>query len=276
MASLPPDPDGDASWLRPPERLETAPQLANAPLRSPTISQFGDRDTPHLRRLQQYCASEVVHSVAWVADSSHELLASAGNKVMRLYDLRAPAREGAGLGGGAAIHWQTRAVHYITPDPDRPKRLASVETTPQGGIVRLWDTRRPNSELCALEVVDGSGVVSLEWATGAPGGGALGVGTREGGVSIWDIATGGKRSDGTDDWTTIGGMRNSEWHQGGLLTQSSNPSSKCSRLHSPRQSQRPGGKWYSSSRTGLLALASSRRRHWWVVVRAGLTPDCVQ
>lgn len=148
--------------------------------------------------------------MAWATGSSTELLASAGNKVIRLYDLRVPMREVGGLSGGAVVHWQTRAVHYITPDPDRPKRLASVEPTPQGGIVRLWDTRRPNSELCALDVQEGGGIVSLEWAAGAGGGGSLGIGTKEGGVSLWDIATAGTRNDGTDEWTTIGGMRNSE------------------------------------------------------------------
>ncbi|TXT16066.1 hypothetical protein VHUM_00569 [Vanrija humicola] len=108
---------------------------------------------------------------------------------------------------GAAIQWGTRAVYTITPDPDRPQRLASVEQSPGGGIVRLWDTRRPGVELLNLPL-------EHDWSGGGASSGvpdfgatALGVGTREGGISIWDIISGPQRADGLDEWTSLGGMR---------------------------------------------------------------------
>jgi hypothetical protein len=39
--------------------------------------------------------------------------------------------------------------------------------------------------------------------------GGLGVGTREGGVGVWDIVNGIPLEG--EEWTTIGGMRQSRW-----------------------------------------------------------------
>lgn len=222
VAAMPRDSDGDALFNRPTDRLEVTNPLA---LRPASGLHSSKTDTT-IRHVQQYCPSEAVQSVAWVPKSSTEVIASANSKVIRLYDLRAPAaaaapapREpSAASMAGAAIQWSTRAVYTITPDPDRPQRLASVEQSPAGGIVRLWDTRRPGIELLNLSLEhDWSGggasssIVSLEWmrTPGMPdfGASALGVGTREGGISIWDIVSGPQRADGLDEWTSVGGMR---------------------------------------------------------------------
>ncbi|WOO76939.1 SEH-associated protein 4 [Vanrija pseudolonga] len=222
VAAMPRDSDGDAAFSRPAERLEVTNPLA---LRPASGLHSSKTDTT-IRHVQQYCPSEAVQSVAWVPKSSTEVMASANSKVIRLYDLRAPAAAAApsprdpsaASMAGAAIQWSTRAVYTITPNPDRPQRLASVEQSPAGGIVRLWDTRRPGIELLNLPLEhDWSGggasssIVSLEWmrTPGMPdfGASALGVGTREGGISIWDIISGPQRADGLDEWTSVGGMR---------------------------------------------------------------------
>ncbi|BEI89570.1 uncharacterized protein CcaverHIS019_0209320 [Cutaneotrichosporon cavernicola] len=192
IAAFPQDPDGDATWQRPPERLEPSNLYGRA----------GDG----VRHLQQYCASEAVHSLAWVPESAHELLAGANNKALRMYDLRTPTRDSGGISGGATVHWATRAVHFITPDPQKKQRLASVETGQGGSIVRLWDVRRPGVELASFEVADSSGVVALEW-TGGTGQTGLGVGTCAGGANLWEVVSGGERVDGADNWTYCGGVR---------------------------------------------------------------------
>jgi WD40 repeat protein len=192
IAAFPPDPEGDATWQRPPERLEPG--------------NLHGRGGDGVRHLQQYCASEAVHSLAWVPGSAHELLAGANNKALRLYDLRSPTRDAGGVSGGAVVHWATRAVHFVTPDPQKKQRLASVEAGPGGSVVRLWDVRRPGQELASFEVADPSGVVALEW-TGGTGQTGLGVGTREGGVNVWEVVSGGERADGADNWTYCGGVR---------------------------------------------------------------------
>ncbi|GMK59926.1 hypothetical protein CspeluHIS016_0901430 [Cutaneotrichosporon spelunceum] len=192
IAAFPPDPEGDVTWQRSPERLEP--------------SNLYGRPSDGVRHLQQYCASEAVHSLAWAPGSGHELLVGANNKALRMYDLRAPTRDSGGISGGAAVHWATRAVHFITPDPQKKQRLASVEPGQGGSIVRLWDVRRPGLELASFEVADPSGVVALEW-TGGTGQTGLGVGTREGGVNLWEVVSGGERVDGADNWTYCGGVR---------------------------------------------------------------------
>lgn len=190
VASFPPDPEGDVTYARCNERLEA-------------MNNQSVRDSP--RHLQHYCPSEVVHSIAWVPGSGHELYASANNKSIRLYDLRAPGRDAGTTGSG---QWSTRAVHFLTPDPERPTRLASVEGGPQGGVVRLWDSRRPGTELSSLDIGDGNAIVALQWA---PRSSELAIGTREGGVFMCDVVTGPSRQDGTEDWVTMGDVRHGEF-----------------------------------------------------------------
>jgi len=236
IASFPPDPDGEAGYIRPPERLEVTNTSAA-------------RDSP--RHLQQYCPSEVVHSVAWMPASSTELFASANNKAIRLYDLRLPSRDQS----MPPVQWATRAVNFVTPDPARPNRLASVESTPQGGIIRLWDARKPGAELAMLEVMEGSAIVGLEWAQGSS---EIAVGTREGGVNIFSVVNGPRKFDGTDEWVTMGDVRHGKYWllqpdrafsslSTPLLTpQSSSPSSNYNRLLSRPQQHR---------RTATLSLS---------------------
>lgn len=188
IASLPQDPDGDHTYTRGTERLEVT-------------NPYPPRE--QVRHVQQYCAAEAVHSVAWAHGSAHELFASANNKVLRMYDLRAAARDTSTT---AAAQWATRAVQLLTPNPVDAHRLASVEPSPQGGVVRLWDTRKHGHEVTSLDVTEGGNVVSLEWA----GAHQLGVATRDGGMNIWDIVNGPKKDDGTDEWVTVAGMRHGE------------------------------------------------------------------
>lgn len=161
IATLPPDPSGEATYVRPSERLEAH-----------VISR-----TDRCRHIQQYCASEAVHSVAWVPGSSFQLLASANNKAIRTYDLRAPARDAGGGGSGAVTQWATKAVHHLAPRPGSCT-VASAEM----GTVRLWDTRHPGLEVTSIDVKDSGPVTGMSWVDGR-----LGVGTRDAGVRLWDM-----------------------------------------------------------------------------------------
>ncbi len=98
-------------------------------------------------------------------------------------------------------HWSTRAVNGLTPDPREEGRFASWEMTPSGSTVRIWDTRRPTSELLSF-YVPGGGFVGVEWLDR----GRLGVGTKDG-VSVWEVVHGRQEEK---EWTTIGGTRMGE------------------------------------------------------------------
>lgn len=204
--------DGDVNWQRPLDRLEATNPLA--------------RDATRLnpsepRHIQHYCPSEHINDIAFLP-TGYSLLASANNKVVRLFDLRAPGpatgnaspREPTVAGAaaaGAVAAWSTRAVYGLSPDPSHEHRFASYETSPGNTIstVRVWDDRKAAGELASFEIR--SGVLGLEWVIGGPGYAKLGVGTRDG-VSIWDIMDGRTVDDaGIDEWTVIGDVKSGEY-----------------------------------------------------------------
>lgn len=184
-SSLPPDTDN--VWQRPYDRLEPTHSLG--------------RDTGEIRNIQHYCPAEHINSVAFVPNTIHSLLASANNKTIRLYDLRVPGPgstpRDTSSDKGVVSYWGTRAVNGLTPDPAEEGRFASWESTPGGSVVRVWDTRRPSSELLSFDVP--GAVVGLDWLDR----GRLGVGTKEG-LNVWEVVNNrNERKDGT----TIGGVR---------------------------------------------------------------------
>ncbi|WVQ80889.1 hypothetical protein IAT38_002996 [Cryptococcus sp. DSM 104549] len=198
--------DGDESWQRPPETSRLRVTTSLPALKTPSASEP--------RYIQQYCPSEQVHSVAFIPRTTHQLLASAGNKHLRLYDLRAPAPGSTGHGGlgsnaaamaGAVVQWTTRAVNALTPNPVQEHLFASYESMPgaKESTARLWDTRHTNGEVLSFE--QPGAVVGMQWL----GGSKLGVGTKENGVRLWDVVNGKKVEDGAvvNEWVTLGGMR---------------------------------------------------------------------
>ncbi|ODN88074.1 hypothetical protein L198_06832 [Cryptococcus wingfieldii CBS 7118] len=185
------EPDGD-TWTRP------EPYLKSTTTTKPTSSEP--------RPIQAYCPSEAIQAVSWIPSSPYSLLASSSNKAIRLYDLRDPTpKEGASAGtAGSAAQWSSRAVHFLTPNPKYEHSFASYEAPPAGGssTVRLWDTRRPGAEILGWEMP--GNVCGMSWLDG----GRLGVGSKEGGVRVWDVVR-GKREEGENvkEWVTLGGMR---------------------------------------------------------------------
>ena len=197
-------PDGDEQWQRPIDRLEVSNPLA--------------RNSSEPKHIQHYCPSEQVNDVAFLP-GSHQLLASANNKVIRLYDLRVPSpTKGSSFPrepslanlAGAAYQWSTRAVLGLSPDPSHDFRFASYESSPGGsaGTVRLWDSRK-SGETMSFDVR--GGVTGLEWYGGEAGFAELGVGTRDG-IALWDIIDGPVADEShVEDWTSIEGVRNGGW-----------------------------------------------------------------
>jgi len=162
-----------------------------------------------IKNIQHYCPAEHINSVAFVPGTIHSLLASANNKVIRLYDLRVPGpsgasspRDPASASRGAVAQWATRAVNGLSPDPSGEGRFASWESVPDGSVVRVWDARKPTGEMLSFEVGAG-GVVGLEWLER----GRLGVGTKDG-VSVWEIVHGRWEEQ---QWTMLGETRTGEW-----------------------------------------------------------------
>lgn len=182
---LPPD---GAAYARPELRLPaTAPLTKTSAPSEP-------------RPIQVYCPSEQVHSVAFIPTAPYTLLSSAANKVIRLYDLRAPSSTSKEPNAaGSLAQWATRTVMSLCPNPSSPL-FASYESNQGNSTVRLWDTRYPGQEVVAWEVR--GGVVGMSWVDSM----RLGVGSTEGGVAVWDIV---RCKPGVNEWVTLGGMRQS-------------------------------------------------------------------
>ncbi|WVO16751.1 hypothetical protein L204_104435 [Cryptococcus depauperatus] len=184
--------DGDPDWKRPEaHRLKTT-----------MTSSFKSTSLSEPRPIQAYCPSEQITSVAFVPTVPHQLLASSSNKTIRLYDLRVPThttpREGANMAGSSA-QWLTRACHGLSPNPTDQHLFASYESPPgQNNTVRLWDTRKPGTDVLNFEVL--GHVLNLRWLDAC----RLGVGGREAGISIWDIV---RYSSRHEEWVTLGGIR---------------------------------------------------------------------
>ncbi|ORY34245.1 hypothetical protein BCR39DRAFT_517213 [Naematelia encephala] len=185
----------------------TLPPETNAPFsRQPERLGLGvqhPRTAPgEIKNIQHYCPAEHIHSVAFVPGSISHLLASANNRSIRLFDIRSPtptnARDPSTPG---QANWITRAVNCIKPHPVREERFASYEIGQHASVVRIWDTRK-REEVLSFDV-QGS-IVGLNWTEK----GELSVGSREGGVTLWDVVD-GKRlgQDGMDEWVALGGCR---------------------------------------------------------------------
>ncbi|KAJ9112599.1 hypothetical protein QFC19_000619 [Naganishia cerealis] len=99
------------------------------------------------------------------------------------------------------VGWSTttRAVYNLVSSRANPYLVASNEEG-LGGIVRIWDTRYAHSDVLNLEAGRG-GVSVLQWDEDARGRGGqrLGVGTRDGGVLVYDVVSGDMVSDSTTD-----------------------------------------------------------------------------
>jgi hypothetical protein len=66
----------------------------------------------------------------------------------------------------------------------------------------VYDVRKPGQESLSFKV-DGS-VVALEWLQD----GRLAAGSRENGVSVWNIVDGKRETkEGSEEFVTLGGMR---------------------------------------------------------------------
>lgn len=90
-------------------------------------TELGPRVDPRL--LQTHSQNESVHSLAWLPQSSHLLVAGLSQRLLRLFDLRSPSP--------AVAHAQGR-VYALSPDPFEPHHLAAAGD----GIVTVWDSRK--------------------------------------------------------------------------------------------------------------------------------------
>ncbi|KAJ9124538.1 hypothetical protein QFC24_003330 [Naganishia onofrii] len=109
-------------------------------------------------------------------------------------------------GVSAELHvgWSTttRAVYNLVSSRANPYLVASNEEG-LGGIVRIWDTRYAHSDVLNFEAGRG-GVGVLQWDedTRGRGGQRLGVGTRDGGVLVYDVVSGDMVSSDAAGYTS--------------------------------------------------------------------------
>lgn len=193
----------NADWRRPLERLDITNAQAKDVRWLPTEP----------RPIQQYCSQDTINSLCFLPSSIHSLLVGANSKSIRLYDLRRPS-EGPGsvaspreqaTAPGVTAQWMGRAVNGIAADPHRSERFASYELNSNHCIVKVFDVRKPGVESLSFKA-DGT-VVALEWLEN----GRLAAGSREHGVSVYDIVNGRQEDKkGNEDWVTLGGMRQRE------------------------------------------------------------------
>jgi WD40 repeat protein len=204
VISRAPDSNGKP-FARPLDRLEVrtgATALSGVVSGSATPTASDTSSQP--RHIQHYCPSETVNSVSFLHSELYHLLASSSNKIIRLFDLRSPANINTAAQTAGTASWTTRAVWGLSPDPTNEHRFASYEDGGQG-LVRIWDRRRPGADLLGFEA-GGGGVCQISWETGWTSRGRLGVATREGGVSVWDVISGQSPKDAGrkgDDWSIL-------------------------------------------------------------------------
>lgn len=171
--------------------------------------------------IQQLLPSETINAVETLAGSVSLILASSNAKIIRLLDLRTripsstnspnpatpatayqpavPSRLSASVLGNTPaqpiphdlhVSWSTstRAVYHLSAAPLNAHLVASAEEG-LGGTVRIWDTRYAQGDVLNFEAARG-GVIHLGWDESGGNGERLGVGTRDGGVLVYDVVSG--------------------------------------------------------------------------------------
>lgn len=215
------------------------------------------------RPLQQYLAGECVSSIATFHHTNTLVLAGTSSKMIKCVDLRASGQGGGGAAAGAggnggegnlAFSIPTRSIFNLCTSVVYPYLFASSEDG-LSGVVKLWDTRflRSNfshpgllnndgagfgtglgnsgsmaEEVCSYAADGLGGVVALRWdqRRSERGGQRLGIGTKEGGVVMYDVLSGetvdakeeeegfgnrGARAvESAARWTTLAGVKNSK------------------------------------------------------------------
>ena len=206
-------------------------------------------DGTRRRPLQQYLPSECVNSVATFHHTNTLVLAGTSSKAIKCIDLRAPGQSGqaeapqASGDSSVAFSLSTRSIFNLCTSELYPHLFASCEDG-LTGVVKVWDTRFLKSntghpglvnpknhdlagEICSYEATGRGGIVTLKWdqQDSGRGGQRLGIGTKEGGVLMFDILSGettetreevsfGRSSLPTgQQWTTMIGVKNSEFRE---------------------------------------------------------------
>lgn len=174
---------------------------------------------PASQPIQQLLPSETINAVDTLPGSVSLILASSNSKIIRLLDLRTrlpsstnspnpqtpatayqptvPSRLSASVLGNTPqapqdlqVSWSTatRAVYHLSAAPLNQHLVASSEEG-LGGTVRIWDTRYAQGDVLNFEAARG-GVIHLGWDESGGHGERLGVGTRDGGVLVYDVVSG--------------------------------------------------------------------------------------
>ena len=207
-------------------------------------------DGTRRRPLQQYLPSECVNSVATFHHTNMLVLAGTSSKAIKCVDLRAPGQSGQAEASqtsgdsSLAFSLSTRSIFNLCTSGLYPHLFASCEDG-LTGVVKVWDTRflksntghpglvNPNNhnlagEICSYEATGRGGIAALRWdqQESGRGGQRLGIGTKEGGVLMFDVLSGettesreevqfGRSSQPVgQQWTTLIDVKNSETQHG--------------------------------------------------------------
>jgi WD40 repeat protein len=109
-----------------------------------------------------------VDALAWNLAAAHELAIRTSDGTVALWDVRSgvlqPVSSLMRWDNSAAPEPAAPATGALCWSPRRPEKLASTE----GGVVQLWDVRRPGVPLASFRA-HGERVSSLEWVGGVAG-----------------------------------------------------------------------------------------------------------
>jgi WD repeat-containing protein mio len=112
------------SPARPSNGLPPSPRSQQHPIPRTELSSRADP-----RLLQTHSQNESVHSLAWLPQSNHLLVAGLSQRLLRLFDLRSSSP--------VVAHAQGR-IYALSPDPFEPHHLAAAGD----GVVTIWDVRK--------------------------------------------------------------------------------------------------------------------------------------
>lgn len=203
LATRPGEPQGSGILPRQTTPLSLSRFLGEASIRERRMSRADSRPevtikTANPEPTARFCPSESVNSVETSFFSPSTVYVSSATRQVRILDTRS--------GWPDAVVWSvgSRAVYNLSACPSNEHLFASSEEG-LSGVVRVWDARMNAVEVLNVETGRG-GVAGLSWNAARPT--QLGVGTKEGGVLVYDVLS--NQADDDVDWSIIVSVKGSE------------------------------------------------------------------
>lgn len=213
LATRPGEPPSSGILPRQTTPLSLSRFLGEASIRERRLSRADSRPEVTIKTATpeptaRFCPSESVNSVETSFFSPSTVYVSSATRQVRILDTRS--------GWPDAVVWSvgSRAVYNLSACPSNEHLFASSEEG-LSGIVRIWDARMNAVEVLNVETGRG-GVACLSWNAARPM--QLGVGTKEGGVLVYEVLSSSQADDDNHDWSILASVKGSEPRSQALQT----------------------------------------------------------